>query len=191
MQEEIWKDIKGYEGYYQVSNYGRVKSLDRIISSSTSNTFYKKGQLIKLRNKKGYYNVSLSKNNKSRHFIVNKLVATAFIDNPNNYNQTNHKDENPLNNYIENLEWCNSQYNNTYGTKLERVKKTMIARNLKMAQKVILQFDLNENFIREWDSASQIHKAYGYNIGFIGRCCKIKNSTGYNYIWRYKDEVNN
>ena len=107
---EEWKYIEGYEGLYQVSNYGRVRSL-----------FYRKKnqvQLLKLRKvTKGYLQVALWKNRKRKDFMVHKLVAEAFIPNPNNYPQINHKDEDKTNNCVENLEWCTNEYNHNYGTR--------------------------------------------------------------------------
>jgi hypothetical protein len=121
--EEIWKDIKGYDGFYQVSNYGNVKSLDRTIYKKDGNTEFRKGQLMqKVIDKDGYYVVGLRRPDKSKKsYRVNQLVALAFIDNPDNYDQTNHKDENRLNNYVYNLEWCTSKYNNNYGTRNEKL----------------------------------------------------------------------
>ncbi|RXM57212.1 NUMOD4 domain-containing protein [Clostridium tetani] len=116
MKKEIWEDIEGYEGLYQVSNLGRVKSLN-----------YKNRGIEKLlkqfEDSKGYLKVGLSKNKKSKHLFVHRLVAKAFIPNLNNYPIINHKDENPLNNSINNLEWCTYKYNNNYGTKKERISK--------------------------------------------------------------------
>lgn len=123
---EVWKDIKGYEGIYQVSNMGNVKRLD-------CSVFVKgKGyRHLKARNTKqhldhhGYKKVHLWKNNKDKPFFVHRLVAMAFLDNPNNYPQINHKDENKENNEITNLEWCTVAYNNNYGTKIERVRESL------------------------------------------------------------------
>ena len=102
--KELWATIKGFEGLYEVSNMGNVRSLK-----------YGKIKILKLaKNKFGYYYVILSKNGKTKHFTVHRLVANAFIENPNNYPQINHKDENKTNNKVENLEWCNNQYNKRY-----------------------------------------------------------------------------
>lgn len=118
MNIEIWNDVVGYEGLYQVSNHGRVKSL---------NYQGKKGKegMIKLIKKKGgYLGVALTKNKKIRHLRVHRLVAEAFISNPNNYPIVNHKDENPSNNHVSNLEWCTIKYNNCYGKAREKAVKT-------------------------------------------------------------------
>ena len=114
--QEIWKDIKGYEGLYQVSNLGRVKSLN-----------YKKTGKEKIlkadTDKDGYLRVCLSKNGKHKNYIVHRLVAIAYIPNTNNYPIVNHRDETQQNNKASNLEWCTCTYNNNYGTRNERLSK--------------------------------------------------------------------
>ena len=111
---EIWKPIKGYEGLYEVSNFGRIKSLkfgkERILKGS--------------KDKYGYYHISLSDiNKKYKSFLVHRLVAEHFLDKPDNCNEVNHKDENPQNNIYTNLEWCDRKYNCNYGTRNERISK--------------------------------------------------------------------
>ncbi len=105
-KEEIWKPIVGYENLYEVSNIGRVRSLDRFVSAKLNSVSHKKGQLLKPRiDHKGYARVCLSKNGKGKHFRIHRLVALTFILNPNNLPQVNHKTGNKLQNNIENLEW--------------------------------------------------------------------------------------
>ena len=110
MQEEIWKDIKGYEGYYQISNYGKVKSLERytiILNGKRT----EKEKFLYQGIRSGYYIVQLNKNNKRKSHQVHRLVAQAFIPNLKNKPFINHKDENRKNNYVENLEWCTQKEN--------------------------------------------------------------------------------
>lgn len=116
--EEIWKDIKGFEGLYQISSLGRLKSLSRFINSNRNNQRRIKGCIIKQRVNpyNGYIQISLSKNHKYKRFYIHRLVASAFLGNPDNLPEVNHKDENKLNNCVENLEWCSSSYNKSYGT---------------------------------------------------------------------------
>lgn len=121
--EEIWKDIEGYEGFYQVSNKGRIRSLDRIVKSDTRSSQFLKGSIKSLIQNKStnYITVSLTKFGKTKSFYVHRLVAKAFIPNQDNLPQVNHKDESRTNNCVENLEWCDSKYNNNYGTKVDRL----------------------------------------------------------------------
>lgn len=122
--KEIWKDIKGYEGLYQISNLGRIKSLERKIIRQHSTTMLLKEKILKQQNMNGYKIVRLSKNNTIKQYLVHRLVAVAFIKNPNNYKEINHKDEDKSNNKLDNLEWCSHNYNINYGTGNERRKQT-------------------------------------------------------------------
>ena len=121
--QEIWKDIPNFEGLYQISNYGRVKTLEKYVSSGikNNNQVRRKSKLLKQYNKQGYLQVSLSKNHRRYYFNVQRLVAIAFIPNPNNLPQVNHIDENPLNNNVENLEWCTAKYNCNYGSRNSKI----------------------------------------------------------------------
>lgn len=109
---EIWKDVPGFEGLYQVSNTGKVKSF-RKSSKYGSQPEYMLNPTI---NNTGYAQVTLYDNTKRSKFSVHRLVAQLFIPNPDNLPQINHKDENKLNNHVDNLEWCTASYNNAYGT---------------------------------------------------------------------------
>lgn len=125
MKEE-WRNIKGFEGYYQVSNFGRVRSLDRKIYHPYDRvmTSYK-GKIMKASTRnKGYLGICLTKGNKQKSFLIHRLVAEAFIPNPNGYSQVNHIDENKKNNRVDNLEWCDCKYNVNYGSCIENMKNT-------------------------------------------------------------------
>ena len=165
--KEIWKDIKDYEGHYQVSNLSRVKSIK----------FGKERILKPVTDRHGYLIVGLWKNNKQKTYKVHRLVAEAFLPNPDNLPQVNHKDENPLNNNVNNLEWCNSKYNNTYGTRIERISKRR--------SKTVLQYDLEGNFIREWESTAECGRN-GFNQAHVAACCQGKLKKHKDSIWRYK-----
>lgn len=115
--EEIWKDIKGYEGLYEVSNLGNVRRYYKY-DKHTYNPHFK--VLLIKPNNCGYLNVKLYKNGSYKHFQVHRLVAEAFLPNPDNLPQVNHKDENKVNNSVSNLEWCTAKYNCNYGTHNER-----------------------------------------------------------------------
>lgn len=114
--DEIWKDISGYEGLYQVSNLGNIKSFNY--------GGHGKIKLLKLENFKGYKRVVLSKNGKTKRYFVHRLVAMTFIPNPDDLPIVNHKDENKTNNNVNNLEWCTHEYNVNYGTRNERTSES-------------------------------------------------------------------
>ena len=179
--EEIWKDIKGYEGKYQVSNLGRIKSLKRFVMTGanyqTPRTFEEK-ILKQSLNKKGYCIISLWSKNGIKNHIVHREVAKAFVPNPYNLTQINHIDENKQNNVADNLEWCTIEYNNNYGTRNKRHSKTL--------SKKIVQLDLDGNFIKEWNSATEVQKELGYDASSIRKCCCNKTKTAYKYLWKEK-----
>ena len=176
MMEEIYRDIKDYEGLYQVSNFGNVMSLN-----------YRKtgrAELLKTyKNKKGYLLICLSKNKKQKTFQIHRLVAEAFIPNLENLPQVNHKDEDKTNNSVDNLEWCTNEYNHKYGTRNERIAKTLT--NGKQS-KPVLQFSKTGEFIKEWESSMEIQRQLGYCNSFIGKCCKGKYESAYGFRWIYK-----
>ena len=173
--EEIWKDKKDYEGYYQISNLGRGKSLNY-------NHTGKEKILKPLVSSQGYLQFNFYKNKKCIKYLVHRLVAEAFLDNPDNLPCVNHKDENPLNNVVSNLEWCTYSYNNSYGTRLERVRDKQI--NGKKS-KPVLQYDLEGNLIKEWLSAAECGRN-GFHQAHIIDCCKGKYKQHKGFIWKYK-----
>ena len=123
--EEIWRPIEGYEGLYEISSYGRVKSLERYRSNNGGIQLLKE-RIMNPLDYNGYKNVLLWKNGSKKKEYVHRLVAKAFIPNPDNLKEVNHKDENPSNNMVENLEWCNHRYNMNYGTLQQRRRVKMI-----------------------------------------------------------------
>ena len=170
---EEWRDIKGYEGYYQISNFGRVKSLSRDVGSNRC----KKETIMKTSlDKDGYENLVLRKNGKQRHFRVNRLVAKAFLENPNNYPQVNHKDEDKTNNNVNNLEWCSAKYNVNYGSRTEKASKKVICVTTGKIFK----------------SIAEASKYYNLKGNHISACCKGKLKscgkhpiTGEKLVWKY------
>lgn len=188
--EEIWKPIKGYEGLYEVSNYGKIKSLNRKIKNKNNKIIILKEKILKPAPiKTGHLNVILSKNNIKKHCYVHRLVAEAFIKNPKKLPFINHKDENPKNNYVNNLEWCDAQYNNTYGTFIERrVKNTDFAKRSLTANKYqlkVVQLDLKNNIIEIYNSLTEASQKTNTQLSKICSCCKGKRKTSNGYKWQY------
>lgn len=187
---EIWRDIKDYEGLYQVSNFGRVKSLNYNHTGQE--------QILKPnKNKDGYLVVGLHKNGKSKQFRVHRLVGMAFADlvdwvedakgKPFSELEINHKKEmEKANNHVSNLEWCDRKYNNKYGTHNERMAKTKT--NGKKS-KPVYQFTLDGEFVREWPSVREVERQTGYNNSFISACCRGDYKQAYGYIWSYNKVV--
>ena len=127
MEQEIWKDVVGYEGLYQVSNLGRIKSLPKLCINGNGGKYYTKEKILKPQygsNGRTYTHVCLRKDGKTHIKEIHRIVAIAFIPNPLNLPQVNHRDENPSNNTVSNLEWCDGFYNHNYGTIKERTRQT-------------------------------------------------------------------
>ena len=171
--KEIWKDKKDYEGLYQVSNLSRVKSIK----------FGKERILKPVTNSSGYLFVKLCKDGKVKAFTVHRLVAEAFIPNPDNLPCVNHKDECKSNNVVNNLEWCSYSYNINFGTRNKRM--------IKKRCKPVLQYTLDGEFVREWESAKQAEKEGGFSNSHIISVCKGKRPHHKGYIWRYKNPSDN
>lgn len=173
--EEIWKDIEGYEGYYQISNLGRVKSLNRICKHPSGVTRRVNERIMKFDiNKLGYLRVHLAKDGTDKKISVHRLVAQAFIPNPDNYPIVNHKDENPSNNNIKNLEWCDIKYNNTYGNKIKKLYKE------------IIQLNKEGKIIKYYPNTVQASKETGIVRCTITNCLNGRTKTAGGYIWKFK-----
>lgn len=165
---EIWKDIPGYEGLYQVSNEGRVKTARR------KGTF---GGLARMRPMQhGYIGVDLCREGKRKTHMVHRLVAQAFISNPDNLPEINHKDENKTNNHANNLEWCTRRYNLMYG---EGHKRRVASKS-----KPVTQHTKNGEFVAWYPSVKEAGRQTGVYDSNIGYACR-HNGTAGGYIWRY------
>lgn len=179
---EVWKDIQGYEGLYQVSNFGRVRSIDRYVPHGRLGKKFCKGCLMTPhQTNSGYLAVNLCKENKYRSFDIHRLVAAAFVPvETSDAVQVNHKDENKHNNCADNLEWCSIVYNNMYGTKRERTNSKI--------EKPVVQCDLEGNPMREYKSASAAEREIGGKFtGAISHCLSGKTKTAFGYKWIFKE----
>ena len=180
---EIWKDVKGFEGYYKVSNKGNVYSVERMVRGRKCG-----GIMLKPRyDKDGYLLVGLCKNGKLKTKKIHRLVAETFIPNPNGFPEVNHKDEIKTNNELSNLEWCDSRYNSNYGTRNERISKKVRAVNIETGE--IIRFKSTTEAGRK-----------GYDQSGVAAACKgvyKKNNTAKligdgrtyrGYRWSYIEE---
>ena len=190
---EQWKDIKGYEGLYQVSNLGRIKSLFRKVKYQ--NGFRNVKEKIKntFIGKQCYERVELSKNKENKKYNIHRLVAEAFIPNKNNKPQINHIDGNKTNNKVENLEWCTQSENELHAYKIGLAKNSDMQRKIiseyckQNKIKPIIQLSLDNKFIKEWKSAVSVEQELGINRKSISQCINNKSKTAGGYKWVTKE----
>lgn len=184
MEEEIWKDIDGFEGYYQVSNYGRVKRVDRVVvrgnGKSDSAVFHMPERIKELQTQtQGYLHTVLYKDGKYKTKRVNRLVASAFIPNPENKPEVNHIDGNKNNNRVDNLEWVTGIKNKRHARKNGLVKPY---------KRPVLQIDISGNVVAEYESIKHASTLTGISSGNICTACKdgTKKPNAGGFYWRYK-----
>ena len=170
--EEIFKDIKGYDGLYQVSNLGKIKSLNY-------NRTGKEKLLKQNINSNNYFKITLSKNNVRKNYCTHVLVAKTFIENPNRLPCINHIDGNKQNNHIDNLEWV------TYKQNTEHAYKRNLMKHFKVK---VIQYDKNMNVIKIWNSITEASMNVNTSKMNIIKCCKGINKTAKGYIWKYLKE---
>lgn len=183
---KLWRDIKGFEGFYQVSDTGDVRSVDRtIIFSDGRERFFHGKVLSPSVGNHGYKTIVLKKNGLCRAFTIHRLVANAFIPNPNGFSEVNHKDEDKLNNFVGNLEWCSHKYNMSYGTKIERMLLNRDSKALaKKHEKPVLSIDPDGN-IALYLSVTAGAKTNGLDVSSVSACCRGKYKTCGGLIWNY------
>lgn len=164
--KEIWKVMKEHNGY-EVSNYGKIKNI-------------KTGRILKTTiNYKGYERFIIYIDKKPKCFYIHRVVANNFLDNPNNYKEINHINENKLDNRVCNLEYCTSKYNANYGKRNENVSQNQIKYN-------IIQKDRESNVIKIWNSMWEIIHNTDFKKSNIQKCCQGKQCNAYGFKWEYK-----
>ena len=203
---EIWKDIADYEGFYQVSNFGRVKSLSRYAKCRNGNRSVSENILKPQPNGAGYYTVTLCKNGTIVKHLLHRIIAIAFIPNPNNLPCINHKDANRKNNSITNLEWCTHKYNSNYHICKDKQSAFMINRYVTdeswkkscaerlnkyttQMRKKVCQLDVDNNVIHIWESTLEAEQLGGYIHGNISACANGKRKTHHGYKWVWLNEL--
>ena len=186
-EKEVWKDIVGYEGYYQVSTRGIVRSVDREI-------FRKDGVKVRLKGavrkpkvaNDGYYNIYLTKDGVSEFFPISRLVATHFIPNPHNKEQVNHIDEDKSNNHISNLEWATAKENANHGTRNERISRFTKKNN---GLKPVRMLSKKGSTLKEFESINEAFRYLNRVTGSsITQVCLGKKRSAYGYKWEYINE---
>ena len=178
---EVWRPVVGYEGLYEVSNHGRVRSVDRVHEQKgrygqiVSHLY--KGQLLSPRIRRNYLAVTFCIANKLIAFSIHRLVAQAFVPNPDNLPCVNHKDECKTNNHADNLEWCSILYNNKYGTRLDKVAKAR--------SKPVEQLSIEGEHIAFFPSAAAAARKLNVKPNHICRVTRGNRKKAYGYKWRY------
>ena len=167
---EVYKDVVGFEGLYQVSNKGNVKSL-------INNKGLKREKILNPIIGNGYKRVRLFKDKKNKLYTIHRLVAEAFIPNPNNYPCVNHKDEDRTNNNVDNLEWCTHKYNSNYGTSTQRLRE--------LKSKKTYQYNLEYMLLAVYDSVKQASDATNIDHRYISSCCRGSHKTAKGFIFSY------
>lgn len=193
---ETWTDIKGYEGLYQVSNYGRVKSFDKLRSAGNGVRLIP-GRLLKpAKVSSGYLAVRLyDHNHNSKMRLIHRLVAIAFLPNPDNLPIINHKDEDKTNNFVcvnqdgtinelkSNLEWCTSKYNSNYGTCPRRIGDYLT--NFPKYSKRVAQYTKDGVLIKIFPSTKEIQRQLGIDNAHVSSVCLGKTKSAKGFIFRY------
>lgn len=195
LPKEEWVDIRGYEGLYMVSSYGRIYSVPRrhtnggIIKPSYSGS--------------GYLQTHLCKNGVTKTFQVHRIVAEHFLDNQLQLPEVNHKDENKSNNCVWNLEFCTRDYNQNYGTAIQRaalshdyskssIKSAMHRDYKEVARKqarALIQYSEDGTIVKRWDSLREAARELGYSCGWLSSACNGVSKKAYGYFWKFEEDL--
>ncbi len=174
--QEIWKPVTNYEGKYEVSNLGRVKSI-------RSHDTY----IMKPNSNRGYLRVGLRKDGIKKYLSIHRLVLEAFVPNPQNLPQVNHKDECKTNNRVENLEWCDASYNSSYGCRNRKILETRRKKKVGMYPKAVIQMDLSGHIIAQYESLMEACRKTNIDYSNISKCCRegCRNKIAGGFLWKF------
>lgn len=188
LPNEIWKDIEGWEGYYQISNLGRVKSIERKVKFLSCKEKPSKLKVDKSILRQwlghGYPQISLYKDCKGKNYSTHRLLAKAFISNPENKPHINHKDGIRHHLEISNLEWCTPKENHIHKYEVLGYVSKGRKGKLSSCSKKVGQYDLSGNLIKIWDSQGEIERELGFEQANISACCRGKQRTSCGFKWK-------
>lgn len=199
LEREEWRDVVGYEGYYQVSSFGRVRSLDRMVKHPNGGLRKLKGRIISPSIRNHYPSIMIGANGVRIHKNIHRLVADAFIPNPDNLPQVNHRNEDKTCNIPDNLEWCDSKYNMNYGNRSAKCSKALKGRVFTDETKIrmtnakrdkmtpVLQYTLDGEFVAEYESQRAAARASGVRQSGIQHCLQKEGRTSGGFIWKFKE----
>lgn len=195
---EIWKDIRGYEGIYQVSSAGRVRSLDRTVHFSDGRFRKYKGQILKResRTSSGYKQCILKVNGFSKYAYIHRLVAQAFVNNPENKPEVNHINGNKLDNTAENLEWVTASENDYHAVatglrKPSEKQKKVASYYGKLNGKPVVQYTRSGEAVCRYESGYAADRSMGFRLGSVSEACSGKCKTRGGFVWKYETAAAN
>lgn len=180
--KEIWKPIPGYEGYYEASSLGRIRSVCRFVNAKYGKRLHKGRILILFPDRDGYLKTSVCKNNIAKSAFVHRLIAETFLENPLGLPVINHKNEIKTDNRVENLEFCSIQYNNTYNGRMQRIANKK--------KKPITQLSLEGKPLKTWDCPGSASSELGINRSNIVEVLHGHRHKAGGYRWEYVNEIN-